>query len=275
MAFGRRETGVWCGDDVRVTTPTELEHRAPDRSRRPIAVVAILALVAVAAVAVAYLAFFNDDAPDRLTLSDQPATNAPAATVGGAPATTTAAAGGTDLTGTWRVAAGSTAGYRVREKLAALPAQSDAVGRSEAVTGSVRVDRAGAGLTATDARFEVDLTKLTSDEARRDNRLRTDGLQTNQFPTATFVSSRPIILPPETVTGQAVKADAEGDLTIHGVTKRVTIPLDVRVAGGKGELVGSLRFPMSDFNINPPNIANFVTVDPDATLEFKLILEKA
>ena len=258
-----------------MTNTTELENRTPDRSRRPLAILAILAVVAVAAVGTAYLAFFNDDAPDRLALSDQPTPTAPATSAGGSPATTAATTNNADLTGTWRVAAGSTAGYRVREKLAALPAKSDAVGRSPAVTGSVKVDRDGASLRATDARFEVDLTKLTSDESRRDNRIRTDGLQTNQFPRATFVSTAPITLPPETVTGQAVKASAVGDLTIHGVTKRVTIPLDVRVAGGKGELVGSLGFPMSDFDITPPNIGGFVTVDPDATLEFKLILEKA
>jgi polyisoprenoid-binding protein YceI len=256
-----------------VTNPIELEHRTPGRSRRPLAVIAIVAVGAVAALAVAYFTLFSDDAPPPLALSDQPAPSAPAA--GGSPNSTAPAVGGADLTGTWRVGAGSTAGYRVREKLAALPAQSDAVGRSEAVTGSVKVDRAGAGLTASEARFEVDLTKLTSDESRRDNRIRTDGLQTNQFPTARFVATRPTTLPPEIVTGQAVQTTTEGDLTLHGVTKRVTIPLDVRVVGGKGELAGSLKFPMSDFNITPPNIANFVTVDSDATLEFKLVLEKA
>ena len=82
-------------------------------------------------------------------------------------------------------------------------------------------------------------------------------------------------MPAETTSGQAVKASAEGDLTLHGVTKRVTIPLDLRVAGTKGKLAGSLSFPMSDFNITPPSIGGFVTVDPDATLEFKLVLEKA
>ena len=231
----------------------------------------MLAALGVGVVVVAYLAFFNDDAPERLALTDQPAT----APGGAGGATASPAGGASEMIGTWRAAAGSEAGYRVREKLAALPAKSDAVGRSPAVTGSVRGERAGDLLVATDAGVEVDLTKLASDESRRDNRLRTDGLQTNQFPTATFVSSRPIPLPAETASGQAVKVDAEGDLTLHGVTKRVTIPLDIRVTGGKGELVGSLSFPMSDFAINPPNIGGFVTVDPDATLEFKLVLEKA
>ncbi|HEV2760717.1 MAG TPA: YceI family protein [Acidimicrobiales bacterium] len=255
----------------------ELEDRTPPRTRRPLVIIGIVAVLAVAALAVAYLTLFSDDAPAPLALSDQaptptvPATPAP----GAGAATPTIASSTSDLAGTWRVAAGSEAGYRVREKLAALPAQSDAVGRSPAVTGSVKVDRTGGSLTATEANFEVDLTKLTSDESRRDNRIRTSGLQTDQFPKATFVASRPIPLPPETASGQVVKASAEGDLTLHGVTKRVTIPLDVRVAGTKGELAGSLRFPMSDFDITPPSIGGFVTVDPDATLEFKLVLEKA
>ena len=250
----------------------ELPHTP---NRRPLVIIAVLAVLAVAGVAITYVTFFTDDAPERLALSDQPTPTTAAAGPAGTTATTTPSAAGSDLAGTWRVAAGSTAGYRVREKLAALPAKSDAVGRSTAVTGTVKVDGSGTALTASDARFEVDLTKLTSDESRRDNRIRTDGLQTNQFPKATFVSTKAIPLPPETATGQAVKATAEGDLTIHGVTKRVSIPLDVRVTGGKGELVGSLGFPMSDFNITPPSIGGFVTVDPDATLEFKLLLEKA
>lgn len=257
-------------DDVPVRQTTELEPR-PARSRRPLAILAIAALLAVGAVAVAYLAFFNDDAPEPLTLSDQPAATTPA-TSGGATASPSA---GADLVGTWRATTGSEAGYRVREKLAALPAKSDAVGRTPAVTGTVRVENAGDALVATDARFEADLTRLTSDESRRDNRIRTDGLETSRFPRATFVSTSPITLPAGTAAGQAVKVSAEGDLTLHGVTKRVTIPLDVRYTGARGELVGSLSFPMSDFDIDPPNVGGFVTVDPDATLEFKLLLEKA
>jgi polyisoprenoid-binding protein YceI len=261
-----------------LTPTTELETPTPSRSRRPLVVLAILAALAVAAVAVVYLTFFSDDAPPPLALSDQPVTTIPAttpATGSGVAATPTLPSSSTDIVGTWRVAAGSTAGYRVREKLAALPAKSDAVGRSPAVTGSVKVERSGANLVATDASFEVDLTRLTSDESRRDNRIRTDGLQTSRFPKATFVTTKPITLPPETASGQAVKASAEGNLTLHGVTKLVTIPLDIRVADGKGELIGSLGFPMSDFNINPPNVAGVVTVDPDATMEVKLVLEKA
>lgn len=134
--------------------------------------------------------------------------------------------------------------------------------------------QAGGGFAASGARFEVDLTKLQSDEARRDNRIRTQGLESDRFPTATFVSTSPISVPADAVDGRPVRVSAEGDLTLHGVTKRVTIPIDGRLSNGRIELAGSHRFPMSDFAIQPPNVANFVTVESDATLEFRLVLEK-
>ncbi len=248
--------------DVMLKEPTPQELvPVPTRRCTPLRVVLGTCIGLVMAFVVAYVAFFTPDSPPALTLSSA-GSSEPGPAVG-APE------------GVWTVAPGSVAGYRVREKLAALPAKSDAVGRSPAVTGAVRVDRSGGSLVATDASFEVDLTKLTSDESRRDNRIRTDGLETNRFPKATFASTRPIPLPAEPAGGQAVTVQGEGDLTLHGVTRRVTIPLDVRVTGNRGELAGSYSFPMSDFNITPPSIGGFVTVDPDATLEFKLVLEKA
>jgi polyisoprenoid-binding protein YceI len=227
-----------------------------------------VAVLAVAGFVGAYFLFFSDDSPPPLTLSNTATT----ATGGQGSATTAAAA---DVAGMWRVASGSQAGYRVREKLTALPAQSDAVGRTTAVNGQVRVDGAGGGVTATDVRFEVDVAKLQSDETRRDNAIRTRGLETNRFPTATFVSSEPIRLSNRPPVGQKVSVQAVGDMTIHGVTKRVTIPIEAQLSGNRIELVGSYKFPMSDFGIDPPSVANVVTVEPDATLEFQIFLEKA
>ena len=45
-----------------------------------------------------------------------------------------------DVAGTWTVTGGSQAGYRVREQLANLPAESDAVGRTSDVTGSITIE---------------------------------------------------------------------------------------------------------------------------------------
>jgi len=224
-----------------------------------------LALVPIVAAVAAYLLFFTGDSPDRLTLSTpsgQPSAPASGSTAG-------------DVAGRWEVAAGSVAGYRVREKLARLPAQSDAVGRTDAVTGGMTVRQEGDRLVAESVRMEVDVSRLRSDEAMRDNRMRTMGLETATFPTATFVGTAPVSVPATVTQGTPASAEVTGDLTIHGVTRRVTIPVQVQMSGGRPEVVGSLRFPMSDFGMTPPNIGGFVTVDPDATLEFQLFLTRA
>ncbi len=74
-----------------------------------------------------------------------------------------------------------------------------------------------------------------------------------------------------------VAADARftADLTIHGVTKRVTLPLDVKAGGSQVEVVGSLTFPFSDFGMSAPNVGGIVTVESNPTLEVKLVLVRA
>jgi hypothetical protein len=106
----------------------------------------ILGVVAIAAIGVgAYLAYDNvlrgDDVAPLALPSSAPASEAAVdptaesspATVATEEPTTSAAPGGSSdsaLAGTWTVAEGSETGYRVREQLASLPAESDAVTRS-------------------------------------------------------------------------------------------------------------------------------------------------
>jgi polyisoprenoid-binding protein YceI len=254
-------------------TPPSAEHQAPRRNKLWIAVGVAVAL-AVAAFAAVYLIFFTDDSPPPLGLSTPTTAGAASAGQQGPATTTGGAAGPAALEGTWTVGANSVAGYRVREKLARLPAQSDAVGRTNAITGSFNVTRQGDEImVAPGARFEVDVTKLASDESQRDNRIRSMGLESNRFPTATFVSASPIQLP-ATAASAPTKVDVVGDLTIHGVTKRVTLPVDAQFNGGRIEVAGSHTFPFSDFGMTPPNIGGFVTVDNAATLEFRLFFDR-
>lgn len=220
---------------------------------RLLKIVVALAVLGVAALAGIYFLFFNEDSPDEFELT---------------PVEEQAEPADGDLAGTWSAAAGSEAGYRVREKLANLPAQSDAVGRTADVTGTVVIDEASVSA----ASFEVQLATLASDEERRDDRVR-DTLQTDQFPTATFELTEPIDLADPGAATATV--DAVGDLTIHGVTKSVTIPIEAARNGDQLELVGAVTFPMADFGITPPSIGGFVTVEDDATLEFKILLEQA
>jgi polyisoprenoid-binding protein YceI len=247
--------------------------------RKVLIAVGVVVVVLVGGLVALYLAFFNNDSPPPLTLSTG-TTVAGAATSGAAtdgttaPSTTEAPVSADSLAGTWTAAEGSIAGYRVREKLAQLPAKSDAVGRTQDVTGSVTIDGTGDAFTATAADLTVDVTTLVSDSDRRDGQIKRRGLETDTYPTATFKLTQPVVIPAEALSGSAVTVQATGDMTIHGVTKSVTIPLQTQLTGSQIELVGSLTFPMSDFGIDPPTIAGIVDVESDATLEFQLFLAK-
>jgi polyisoprenoid-binding protein YceI len=174
--------------------------------------------------------------------------------------------------GTWTVTAGSQAGYRVREQLASLPAPNDAVGRTSAVTGTLTLTQSASGYSVTAASFSVDVSKLSSDQARRDQRIHSQGLESDRYPTATFRLATPIVLPSDATSGQTINVSATGALTLHGVTKTVTIPMAARLTGSKIELVGSINFPFSQFGMTAPSIGGFVSVQDNATMEFQLLM---
>ncbi|TMD49454.1 MAG: YceI family protein [Chloroflexi bacterium] len=226
------------------------------------AIVAGALLVGAAGIGIVYFVVFAGSSPQKLALSSPtPSTSASAAS-----------SASTLGPGTWTVTSGSQAGYRVREQLASLPAPSDAVGRTSAVTGTMTLAQSASGYTVTTASFTVDVSKLTSDQSRRDQRIHSQGLESDRFPTATFQLTTPIAVVADAAGGQTIHVSATGVLTLHGVAKTVTIPIDARFTGSKIELVGSITFPFSQFGMTPPSIGGFVTVQDNATMEFQLEL---
>ena len=253
--------------------------------RRPaLLALLIVVLLAVGGGAAAWALFLRGDdvAPLSLPSTAPGASSGTAASSGpvaggSAAASLPVASGGAidakSLPGTWTIAADSVVGYRVRERLASLSADSDAVGRTSSITGTATITGSGAALTLSAASFTVDMTTLKSDRQMRDNRLRNDGVQTDQFPTSTFVVTQPIGLPATATTGQ-FDVTLHGDLTLHGVTKTVDIPAKAQLNGSVIQVLGSLAFPFSDYSINAPNIGGFVAVEDHGTLEFLVNLTK-
>jgi polyisoprenoid-binding protein YceI len=252
----------------------------------------LLAIVAIAVVAVAVGGFvvydqvLRGDSIAALSLPSaapttvaSSVTSTPTADSSAAPvATASTAAGSTDgaVAGTWTVAAGSQAGYRVREQLAQLPAESDAVGRTDQVTGSITVETSGSTTTLTGGTLTVDTTSITSDESRRDNRLRSEGLETDTYPTATFTLTQPVEVAAAALTGTQSDITLVGDLELHGVKKSVSIPAQAQLVDGTIQVAGSLTFPLSDFGITAPNIGGFiVSIADDGTLEFLVSFTKS
>jgi polyisoprenoid-binding protein YceI len=246
----------------------------------------ILALFAIVAIgAGGYLAYDNvlrgdDIAPLGLpsTAPTAAASSAPSAASASDPAVTQpSTVAGTDgaIAGSWSVTGGSEAGYRVRERLANLSAGSDAVGRTSDVTGTITVVDSGDGAQLTAGELTVDTTTIKSNEDRRDNRLRTEGLQTDQFTTATFKLTQPADVPAAALAGTATDLTLVGDLTLHGVTKSVEIPAQAVLANGQIQVAGSLTFPLADFEITAPNVGGFIlSIADDGALEFSVLFAK-
>ena len=133
------------------------------------------------------------------------------------------------------------------------------------------------GDSATTVDITADLSTLESDESFRDNAIRGQALDTDRFADATFSLTKPITFGQTPSEGQTVKVEATGDLTVHGVTKEVTIPLEAKlVKGVKGVIVvtGQIDLPFADFDIEKPVAARVLSIEDHGILELQLFFTK-
>jgi polyisoprenoid-binding protein YceI len=166
------------------------------------------------------------------------------------------------------VAGQNSASYRVREQLARLSFPSDAVGTTKAVSGQV-VANADGSIVSQDSKFTVDLSSLVSDSSMRDGFIQMNVLQTNKYPTATFVptSVQGLSLPP---TDGDLAFKLVGDLTIHGVTKQVTWDVAGTLSGDKATGTATTSFTFADFGLTKPSVGSVLSVADTIKLELNL-----
>ncbi|MDH3606873.1 MAG: YceI family protein [Acidimicrobiia bacterium] len=220
---------------------------------------------------------FRDTAPEVVSLDS--AVGVVTTTAAGDSATTTTAVPAGALDGIWvvdtAIGAGvvedsSFVGYRVQEELANIGAKT-AVGRTTALFGTLEF----AGSTLETASITADLTQLASDSRGRDRQIRTQALETNQFPEATFTLTAPVDLGAAPADGQSFTVEAAGDLTIHGVTQPVTITIDGQLIGTTVVVVGRVPITFADYDIDTPRAAVVLSIEGDGEMEFQLFLTKS
>jgi len=149
---------------------------------------------------------------------------------------------------------------------------NDATGKSTDVTGSMTIN----GTTVSDVTVTANLAALKSDKDLRDNALKSRGLETDKFPTAKFVASGPVTLPSAPAKGATVKVEVPGSLTLHGVTKDVTVPIEARWDGKTVQVVvKQLNINLPDYSITPPTGGPVAEVDDHGDLELQLFFTKA
>jgi polyisoprenoid-binding protein YceI len=204
----------------------------------------------------AYINWIRDDAPPPLSLpTDAPPTSAGAQATG-------------SIEGSWRAAAGSRAGYRVKEVL--FGQRAEAVGRTERVTGTMTIT----GTTVAAVDLTVDMASMTSGESRRDGQFRGRIMDVSRFPTSTFRLTQPLSLSAVPADSSPVRVTATGDLTLRGTTKRMDIPLEARRNGARIEVTGSLPVVFADWGIPNPSFGPATTED-NGVLELLVVFERA
>lgn len=211
-----------------------------------------------------------NDSPDELDENDLAAALADDTTEAAERADTTTGTTGDATTGdgVWNITDESELGYRVKEILFGV--DTEGVGRTDQITGSLTIS----GTQVTDAEFVVDVASIESDEGRRDNQFRGRIMSTDEFPTATFTLTDPIELGVEAVEGASVRTTATGDLTLRGVTNRVTFDLTADLVGGSIGVLGKIPVVFADYGISNPSTGGITTED-NGLLEFVLVFEPA
>jgi polyisoprenoid-binding protein YceI len=161
---------------------------------------------------------------------------------------------------------GTSASYRVREQLAGINFPSDAVGSSTAVTGMVVFNKDGS-IDASQSKLIFDITSLKSDQSMRDGFIQRRTLQTDQYPTVTFIPKKidGIPNPLNNQTGFQLT----GDMTVHGTTAPITWQGVATIDNNSGTVAGraTTEFKFETFGLTPPQVARVMSVDDKIDLE--------
>ena len=163
----------------------------------------------------------------------------------------------------------SFAGFRVDEVLGGGIGDFTAVGRTADVSGSIELT--GTALVA--ATVQVTMSTLRTDNSSRDSQARR-ALNTNEFPLATFTLVEPVELPAGMADREAFSGSAHGDLTIKGITNRVTFSLQAQLVGDTIVAVGSSDVVFSDYGVTAPTAPIVVSVEDQGIMEFQLIFTR-
>lgn len=129
-------------------------------------------------------------------------------------------------------------------------------GKTNRMSGSISIDPAALGDTAT-VRFEVDMASLDTGIKMRNTHMRENHLETSKHPRAIFEG---VALPGRSAralqAGRAESIDVEGTFTLHGVSRRIRLVVEVvyRPEPSPARIEFKTTFPvaMADYSISRP-----------------------
>lgn len=147
------------------------------------------------------------------------------------------------------------------------------LGTSHHVEGSVKVRQVGKAELEMPLTFSAPINSFkTGSQSRDRNTLVT--LDAEDFPNATVVLTS-VEWANQTAEGNKVSAlgTAKGSLSLHGVTRPLTVPLKGYVNGQKLEVETQFSFRLADFQIERPALF-FIPLDDLVTIDFQGVAER-
>ncbi len=146
----------------------------------------------------------------------------------------------------------------------------DFSGTSPAVKGAFGADRSNVEGTAY-GDFRIAVRTLKTGITARDNKMY-DLFLSDRFPDITFHLKR---MQAVRWTGtDSFTATASGDLTAHGVTKAVAMPVNCTLVGQRLTVKGTADMKISDFGMEPPGIL-FIRVSDAVRVSFTVLADPA
>jgi len=161
----------------------------------------------------------------------------------------------------------SEARYIAEEELSGVGANT-AIGSTNTIQGAFLFDADGNPIPC--STIYVDVRTFESDSSRRDNFLRGNTLQSDQYPLAEFMvtSIEDFTMPAD---GAETTFTLVGNFTLHGVTR--TMAWTVTATRNGDTLIGSAKtqFDMADFDIEKPIVGSVLSIEDTVQLEIDLV----
>jgi polyisoprenoid-binding protein YceI len=162
----------------------------------------------------------------------------------------------------------------VAEPLARLRETAETEGTFHIISGDVDGDPASPALTG-HVRLVIDATSYDSGNRHRDNAVLSSALDTAQYQTISFESTR-IENVQIDAPGKMGSAVVTGNLTLHGTTREIRVPVSILMTP-EGMLTGDgqVTFQYTDFGVGVPHLLFALPVGKEVTISFHIVAERS
>ena len=142
-------------------------------------------------------------------------------------------------------------------------------GKTAQVSGIVVADLADLA-AGVDVTVSVDLASIKTGIDKRDRHMCENHLETDEFPHAVFHATQVSGAPAEGIpVGGSGKFALTGDFSLHGVTKAITVPIELSRFADRIEVSGQFQVELAEYEIKRPK---FLVLKLDETQKITLTL---